>query len=191
MPIPPFDLVQGLGVTLRNLLRRPTTVQYPEQKRPMPERTRWRHVLHRYENGLERCVGCFLCAGACPADAIYIESAENTAENRVSPGERYARVYEINMLRCIFCGYCEDACPTDAVKLHKFFELADTSRQALVYDKERLLQPTPDTESVFKTPEQGVYDGTPTSAASVGLGDLPTVGSDEARRQVPALDEPA
>jgi NADH-quinone oxidoreductase subunit I len=190
MRLPPgFDLVQGLGVTLRNLLRRPTTIQYPEVKRPLPERTRWRHVLHRYENGLERCVGCFLCAGACPADAIYIESAENTPEQRVSPGERYARIYEINMLRCIFCGYCEDACPTDAIKLHKHFELADTSRQSLVYDKERLLQPTPDTQSVWRTEEHGPYDGTETSSASVGLGDLPTLASDQARRHVSGPDE--
>ncbi len=87
------------------------TVQYPEQKRTVRPRFRGRHVLKRYENGLEKCIGCSLCAAACPSDAIFVEASENTDEKRFSPGERYASTYEINMLRCIYCGFCEDACP--------------------------------------------------------------------------------
>src|SRR5919202_813532 len=93
------------------------TQQYPEYKRPVYPRFRGRHRLHRYENGLEKCVGCSLCAAACPADCIRVVAAENTPDNRVSAGERYARIYEINMSRCIFCGYCELACPFDAITL--------------------------------------------------------------------------
>src|ERR671933_680687 len=93
------------------------TLQYPEYKRPVYPRFRGRHRLHRYENGLEKCVGCSLCAAACPADCIRVVAAENTPDNRVSAGERYARIYEINMSRCIFCGYCELACPFDAITL--------------------------------------------------------------------------
>src|SRR5216110_581392 len=113
-----------MSVTLRNLFRPVQTIQYPEERRPLPNRTRGRHVLHRYENGLERCVGCYLCAGACPANAIYIEAEENTEENRVSAGERYSKVFDVNMLRCIFCGYCQAACPTGAITLESDYKLA-------------------------------------------------------------------
>src|SRR6266568_9340513 len=73
-----FDIIKGMATTLKNMGKKPTTVSYPEEERELPPRFRGRHVLHRYENGLERCVGCYLCAGACPADAIYIEAEENT-----------------------------------------------------------------------------------------------------------------
>ena len=78
--------------------------------------------------GLEKCVGCSLCAAACPADCIRVVAAENTPEDRVSAGERYAAVYEINMSRCIFCGYCEVACPFDAITMGHDFELSDYNR---------------------------------------------------------------
>jgi NADH-quinone oxidoreductase subunit I len=90
---------------------------------------------------LEKCIGCSLCAGACPANAIYVKAAENTDANRRSPGERYAEQYEINMIRCIFCGYCEEACPTQAIQLKDIFELADDERKDLIYTKEMMLVP--------------------------------------------------
>jgi NADH-quinone oxidoreductase subunit I len=134
-------IVSGFALTARRLKRDKSTFAYPEVKRESYPRTRWRHVLARYENGLEKCIGCSLCAGACPARCIYVESAENTDAERYSPGERYAVRYEINMLRCIFCGFCQEACPTGAIVLRSDFELSDFDREDFVYTKEMLLEP--------------------------------------------------
>src|SRR5947209_13342508 len=184
-----FDIIKGLATTFKNIGKKPTTVSYPEEERELPARFRGRHVLDRYENGLERCVGCFLCAGACAADAIYIEADENTEEHRVSPGERYARVFDVNMLRCIFCGYCEAACPTGAITLEKQYKLASFFPEDMVYHKEMLLEPVgqstegsaavwfepPPSEAAQPIPQENhVFDGQEASAAAVGLGDLPT-----------------
>jgi NADH-quinone oxidoreductase subunit I len=136
-------LATGMKTTLQEFFQKPVTEQYPEEKSPRSERYRGRHYLRRYENGLERCIGCELCAAACPVGCILVIAAENTVENRVSPGERYAKVYEINMLRCIFCGYCEEACPVQAIVLGPEYELSDTSRDRFIYTKEMLLEPRP------------------------------------------------
>ena len=141
---PLIGLVKGLWVTLRSMFEKPVTVQYPEHKKQVKPRFRGRHVLKRYDNGLEKCIGCALCAAACPADAIFVEAAENTDEARFSPGDRYASTYEINMLRCIFCGFCEDACPTEAIVLGDNYELSFTDRHQAIYPKEMLLEPVSD-----------------------------------------------
>lgn len=204
-----MEMLKGLATTLKELGRKPTTVSYPEEKRELPARFRGRHVLHRYESGLERCVGCFLCAGACPADAIYIEADENSEENRVSPGERYARVFDVNLLRCIFCGYCEQACPTGAITLENIYELSSMRPEDLVFHKEQLLEPVgsatrgsldawtspPPEETTTPVPSrQGFFDGLRASAASVGQGDLPAqqeieLGDEQAARDETAAEE--
>jgi NADH-quinone oxidoreductase subunit I len=138
-----WTLAKGFSVTFRNMLRKPTTENYPVEPVHFADRYRGIHVLHRDENGLEKCVACFLCAAACPANCIYIEAAENTAADRISAGERYAKVYNIDYSRCIFCGYCVEACPTDAITHGHEFELAVSEINALVYRKEKLLEPWP------------------------------------------------
>src|SRR5512136_3204479 len=136
------ELAKGLATTLKHVFRKPVTVAYPEQRLPLAPRYRGRHFLVKDEDGLERCVGCELCAVACPADAIFVEAAENDPDHPRSHGERYAERYEINMLRCIFCGMCEEACPEDAIWLEKEYELADYDRDAFIYTKDELLVPT-------------------------------------------------
>lgn len=149
---PLVELVRGLGTTLKMVFEKPVTYQYPEQKRPVRPRFRGRHVLKRYDNGLEKCIGCSLCSAACPADAIFVEAAENTDEERYSPGERYASTYEINMLRCIYCGYCEDACPTEAIVLGDNYELSFFDRRSAIYTKDMLLEPV--AEQGMLTPQK-------------------------------------
>jgi NADH-quinone oxidoreductase subunit I len=138
----------GLKTTLGRIFEGPVTIQYPEEKTPVYPRFRGRHKLHRFEDtGLEKCVGCSLCAAACPADCIRVVAAENTPELRVSAGERYAAVYEINISRCIFCGYCEVACPFDAITMGHDYELSDYTRSDLIFTKEMLLA-----DSIERTP---------------------------------------
>jgi NADH-quinone oxidoreductase subunit I len=137
----PFDSMKGFGVTLKHIFKKPITQQYPEYKRPVYPRFRGRHRLWTHENGLEKCVGCSLCAAACPADCIRVVAEENTPTDRVSAGERYARIYEINLSRCIFCGYCELACPFDAITLEAEYEISEYSRDDLIYTKDMLLAP--------------------------------------------------
>ena len=133
------ELIRGLAVTMAHVFRPSVTEMYPKEKPKLPPRFRGRHQLQRYPDGLEKCIGCSLCAAACPADAILVIAAENTPQQRVSPGERYAAVYEINLSRCIFCGYCEVACPFDAITMGHDYELSDYSRSDLIFTKEMLL----------------------------------------------------
>src|SRR5215510_14001219 len=134
-------LLKGFWTTVKYTARPAVTIQYPDVKRTPADKYRGRHRLYKTDDGLERCIGCSLCAAACPSQAIYVGAAENDPANPVSAGERYAATYEINMIRCIFCGFCEEACPVDAIKLGPEYELADFDRRDFVYTKEMLLDP--------------------------------------------------
>ena len=139
-----FAPFAGYGVTLSSFFRPTVTEQYPFEGPFVEPRFHGRHQLNRYADGLEKCVGCELCAWACPADAIYVEAASNTPEEQYSPGERYGRVYQINYLRCIFCGMCIEACPTRALTMTNDFEIAKYTREDDIYEKGDLLVPLSD-----------------------------------------------
>jgi NADH-quinone oxidoreductase subunit I len=136
-------VVKGMGVTLKEMMSPTVTENYPDEPPVLQERFRGVHVLQRDEYGLEKCVACFLCAAACPANCIYIEAAENTSQTRISGGERYAKAYSIDYNRCIFCGFCVEACPTDAITHGHGFEVASYNTSTLVKRKEDMLVPIP------------------------------------------------
>src|SRR5262245_44473166 len=137
------SFAKGMSITFKELMSPTVPENYPDEPPKFEERYRGSHVLQRDQNGLEKCVACFLCAAACPANCIYIEAAENTERLRISGGERYASVYNIDYNRCIFSGYCVEACPTDAITHGHGFEVASFNTSTLVKRKEDMLAPIP------------------------------------------------
>lgn len=155
-----FAPFAGYGVTFSSIFRPTATEEYPFEGPFLEPRFHGRHQLNRYADGLEKCIGCELCAWACPADAILVEAASNTPEEQYSPGERYGAVYQINYLRCIFCGYCIEACPTRALTMGHDFELAVYERRDDIYTKDRLLVPVADGMLAPPHPQvEGLSDG--------------------------------
>ena len=146
----------GFAVTFRQMFKPKVTTRYPKDKRVKPQRFHGRHVLNRYPDGMEKCIGCELCAGVCPARCIYVRGADNPPDDPVSPGERFGFVYEINMLRCIFCGMCVEACPTEAITMTHLFEMSVSDRDEGIFTKDSLLvdpdgmpnHPLPDTRLI-------------------------------------------
>jgi len=135
---------EGLTTTIRHLLSRKLTVQFPEERYEAPDPLIYRgvHRLNRDEQGRVKCVACFLCATACPVHCIDIVAAESPWPDR----EKYPESFTIDELRCIFCGMCEEACPVDAIELTSLFDLSGKSREEMVFDKAKLLSVYDQTE---------------------------------------------
>ncbi len=128
-----WELAQGLWVTLKNLFKPKTTINYPEEKTPQSPRFRGLHALRRYPNGEERCIACKLCEAVCPALAITIESGVG------SDGTRRTTRYDIDLFKCIYCGFCEEACPVDAIVETRLLEYHMENRGENIMTKDKLL----------------------------------------------------
>ncbi|MCA1782247.1 MAG: NADH-quinone oxidoreductase subunit NuoI [Intrasporangiaceae bacterium] len=181
-------LGRGFSVPLRNMFRPVETSQYPEKPRPVAPRYHGRHQLNRYADGLEKCIGCELCAWACPADAIYVQGANNTVEARYSPGERYAEDYQINYNRCILCGLCIEACPTRALTMTHEYEFSADQRSKLVYTKDQLItavppdgEDTPHTDRQVKERGLNYYGGLAVTPPTLHGGTYRPAGAAPAR----------
>jgi NADH-quinone oxidoreductase subunit I len=134
-------IIKGMLITGSHLFKRRATVKYPDELRPIAAIYRGQHVLKIDDNGAERCTACGLCAVACPAEAITMESAERKkGEEKLYREEKYAKTYEINMLRCIFCGLCEEACPKEAIFLTDRIVDVEYEREDFIYGKNKLVE---------------------------------------------------
>jgi NADH-quinone oxidoreductase subunit I len=154
------EIFKGLGVSMKHFFKntkemirgkRPdpvterledgiTTISYPEQKRPYPDRFRGVHRLTTRDDGSVRCVACLCCSTACPAQCIHIEAGEYAEGDKRRGYEKYPVKFVIDELRCIFCGYCVEACPCDAIRMDTGIHAVPyDSRDQFIYDKDILL----------------------------------------------------
>ncbi len=131
-----YEIAVGMKATLMHLLHyRPITIQYPHEKKALPDNYRGMLALLRYDDGTEKCVGCDLCEAACPSRVISVVSAEVPDE----PIKRYAKEYYMDMTRCLFCGMCVEACPVDALAMTQEFEWSTYDKRDLFLNKQQLL----------------------------------------------------
>ena len=175
-------VIAGMFITLRHLLKNMfnikglPTINYPEVKRVYSERFRGRHILTTRQDGTTRCVACYMCSTACPAECITIEAGEDERTR-----EKFPVRYDIDLLRCIFCGYCVDACPEDAIYMTRDYEMAIDSRaRSVVGLRDLVVPPNFPVDPMGWRPYYGKVDKNGT-AGGTGLG--------QARRDAPYDDD--
>jgi NADH-quinone oxidoreductase subunit I len=135
-----IPILYGMWITfkifLRTLfLRQASTIEFPEKKRNVSTRYRGIHILTERQDGSPKCVACYMCATACPAECIYIEAGERPEKTI----EKYPTRFEIDLLRCVYCGFCVDACPEEAIIMSRENDLVGTTREELIIDRDRLM----------------------------------------------------
>lgn len=128
-----LELLRGLGLTFRYMLRPKYTMRYPMERIPQSNRFRGLHALRRYPNGEERCIACKLCEAVCPALAITIDSEPR------ADGTRRTTRYDIDLFKCIYCGFCEESCPVDSIVETHIHEYHFEKRGEHIVSKQQLL----------------------------------------------------
>lgn len=165
-------IMAGLETTVGHMFKRPITLQFPEQQNSMSPNYRGVHRLNRDSEGRVKCVACYMCSTACPAHCIDIVAAPSPWPDR----EKYPETFVIDELRCIYCGMCEEACPCDAIELTSLFDLTGMSREAMMFDKEKLL-------SVFDQTTKGGADPVRTRSSRLGVAAAPLPEKTESGEQ--------
>ena len=132
-------MIGGFKVTLRHFFKKKITMQYPEEKWVVPPGYRGAPYLVRDQAERVKCVSCQLCEFVCPPKAIRITPPGPEGAAAAGNVEKAPKEFEINMLRCIFCGFCQEVCPEEAIFLMKDYSLSGTSREEMIYGKEKLL----------------------------------------------------
>ena len=136
-----YPILLGMALTFKNMWntlfrRQASTIQFPEEKRVTSGRYRGIHLLTVREDDTPKCVACYMCATACPAECIYIEAGERPEKTI----EKYPTRFEIDLLRCVYCGFCVDACPEEAIFMSRENDLVGTTREELIIDRDRLIE---------------------------------------------------
>ncbi|MBI2900294.1 MAG: NADH-quinone oxidoreductase subunit I [Planctomycetes bacterium] len=121
--------------TFQHLVGKKATLEYPEEKYIPRKGYRGEHRLKKDEQGRMKCVACFMCATACPAECIRIVAGPSPWPDR----DKIPVSFEIDLLKCIYCGMCEEACPCDAIELTPTFTQIATTREEKIYDLQKLM----------------------------------------------------
>ncbi|MFN7719968.1 MAG: NuoI/complex I 23 kDa subunit family protein [Pirellulaceae bacterium] len=149
-------IAEGIATTVKHMIRgKPMTRQYPEVEPEIPPNYRGVHRLNRDDKGRVKCVACFLCQTACPANCISIEAtATDKNDPQWADRDKYPKAFVIDELRCIYCGMCEEACPVDAIELTSIYDATGLSREEMIFDKEKLLSVYDETIRSGKDPDR-------------------------------------
>lgn len=158
------QIVTGLKITMKNMLKPTVTLEYPDERPEIPTGYRGVPTLVKDPNGREKCVSCQLCEFVCPPKAIRITPGEISEESETAHVEKAPREFEINMLRCIYCGYCQEVCPEEAIFLQDIYSLSGYSREEMVFKKNKLYEiggTLPDSHFKWDKKKQAELSGNP------------------------------
>ena len=133
-------VLAGMRTTWRHMVAPKITMEYPEQRPPIPPGYRGVPTLVKDPHGREKCVSCQLCEFVCPPKAIRITPGAVDATGPNAHVEKAPKEFEIDMLRCIYCGYCQEVCPEEAIWLQNNYSLSGYARADFVHNKAKLYE---------------------------------------------------